>query len=125
MLTLPVVKPYPKIALSVPVEANDCTELPYQLTPSDINENMSNAPEPTVTGIGSEYRHLTLVKVAEPKVVALGCRNNMVNDLPAIAGGIVNVVAMPEVSVANRNVPALKLMVTAAPTTPRFTLASV
>jgi hypothetical protein len=68
--------------------------------PSDTNEKISIFPAVVVTtGADAEF-HLTLVKVAVPPPVEAACLSNKINDLPAVAVGIVNVQAVDAVKVA-------------------------
>jgi hypothetical protein len=69
--------------------------------------------------------HLTPVNVAVVAVPDAGCFNNKVNDLPAVAVGIVNVQAVAEVNVAVKIVPAVIAKVADAPTVPLATIVSV
>ena len=86
---------------------------------------MSNLPNVAViTGAPAEP-HLTLVKVAVVAVPDAGCLSSKVNDLPAVAVGIVNVQAVADVNVAVNTVPAVIAKVADAPTVPLATMVSV
>ena len=61
--------------------------------------------------------HFTLVKVAVVMPVA-ACVNFKMNDLPAVAVGIVNVQGVDAVSVAVNTVPVVKANVLVDPTVP-------
>lgn len=69
--------------------------------------------------------HLTLVNVAAVAEPAAGCLSSKMNDLPAVAVGIVNVHAVAVVSVAVNTVPEVIARVAAAPTVPLATMVSV
>jgi hypothetical protein len=73
---------------------------PYQFVPSATKEKMSIFPAVAViVGVPSTL-YLTPVKVAVPLPVDAACFNNKINDLPAVAVGIVNVQAVEAVRVA-------------------------
>jgi hypothetical protein len=68
--------------------------------PSAINVKMSIFPAVAVTvGVPAEL-YLTPVNVAVPLPVDAACFNNKINDLPAVAVGIVKVQAVEAVRVA-------------------------
>ena len=98
---------------------------PYQLVPSAINERMSILPAVAVIVGAPAVPHLTLVNVAVPLPVAAACLSRRTNDLPAVAVGIVNVVAVEAVNVAVWTVPLVNAMVFVAPTVPIATTLSV
>jgi hypothetical protein len=82
---------------------------------------------PTVAvmvGAPDEF-HFTLVNVAVVAVPDAGCLSSKMNDLPAVAVGMVNVHAVAEVSVAVSTVPAVIARVAEAPTVPLATMVSV
>ena len=102
-----------------------CEYEPYQFVPSATKAIMSNLPSVAViVGAPLEF-HLTLVKVAVVAEPEAGCLSNKVNDLPAVAVGIVNVQGVAEVKVAVKIVPAVIANVAVAPTVPLATLVSV
>ena len=68
---------------------------------------MSNLPTVAVIVGAPAVPHLTLVKVAVVAVPDAGCLSSKVNDLPAVAVGMVNVQAVADVSVAVNTVPAV------------------
>lgn len=99
--------------------------MPYQFVPSATKAIMSSLPSVAViVGAPPEF-HLTPVKVAVVAVPDAGCLSNKVNDLPAVAVGIVNVQAVAEVNVAVNTVPAVIANVADAPTVPLATTVSV
>ena len=86
---------------------------------------MSSLPTVAVmVGAPLEF-HLTPVKVAVVAVPDAGCLSNKVNDLPAVAVGIVNVQAVADVNVAVNTVPAVIARVAVEPTVPLATMVSV
>ena len=99
--------------------------MPYQFVPSAINARMSNLPTVAVMVGAPIDPHLTPVNVAVVAVPESGCFSNKVNDLPAVAGGIVNVQAVADVKVAVKIVPAVIANVADAPTVPLATMVSV
>ena len=99
--------------------------MPYQFVPSAINARISNLPTVAVMVGAPIEPHLTPVKVAVVAVPDAGCLSNKVNDLPAVAVGIVNVQAVAEVKVAVNTVPAVIAKVADAPTVPLATMVSV
>jgi hypothetical protein len=86
---------------------------------------MSNLPTVAVMVGAPAVPHLTLVKVAVVAEPEAGCLSNKVNDLPAVAVGIVNVQGVAEVKVAVKIVPAVIAKVADAPTVPLATIVSV
>ena len=102
-----------------------CEAVPYQFVPSAINARMSNLPTVAVMVGAPIDPHLTPVNVAVVAVPDAGCLSSKVNDLPAVAVGIVNVQAVADVSVAVKIVPAVIAKVADAPTVPLATIVSV
>jgi hypothetical protein len=93
--------------------------------PSDTNEKMSiRAAVEVIIGATIEF-HLTLVKVAVPPPVVAACLSNKINDLPAVAVGIVNVQAVDAVNVAVCTVPLVNDKVFEVVTVPIATTPSV
>lgn len=86
---------------------------------------MSNLPTVAVIVGAPAAFHLTPVKVAVVAVPDAGCLSNKVNDLPAVAVGIVNVQAVADVKVAVNTVPAVMAKVAVEPTVPLATMVSV
>ena len=72
-----------------------------------------------------EELNFTPVNVAVVAVPDAGCLSSKMNDLPAVAVGMVNVHAVAEVSVAVSTVPAVIARVAEAPTVPLATMVSV
>ena len=72
-----------------------------------------------------EALNFTPVNVAVVAVPDAGCLSSKMNDLPAVAVGMVNVHAVAEVSVAVSTVPAVIARVAEAPTVPLATMVSV
>ena len=72
--------------------------MPYQFVPSEINDKISILPAVAVIVGAPAVPHLTEVNVAVPFPVAAACLSSITNDLPAVAVGIVNVVACDAVS---------------------------
>lgn len=72
-----------------------------------------------------EALNFTPVNVAVVAVPDAGCLSSKMNDLPAVAVGMVNVHAVAEVSVAVSTVPAVIARVADAPTVPDETMVSV
>ena len=68
--------------------------------PSATKVNISILPAVAVIVGAPAVGNLTPVNVAVPLPVAAACFNNKVNDLPAVAVGIVNVQAVEAVRVA-------------------------
>ncbi len=102
-----------------------CEAVPYQFVPSAINARMSNLPSVAVMVGAPIEPHLTPVNVAVVAEPDAGCLSNKVNDLPAVAVGIVNVQAVADVNVAVKIVPAVIAKVADAPTVPLATMVSV
>jgi hypothetical protein len=98
---------------------------PYQFVPSATNERMSIEPAVAVIVGAPAVGHLTPVKVAVPFPVDAACLSNRMNDLPAVAVGIVNVQAVEAVSVAVCTVPLVREMVLDVVTVPIATTLSV
>jgi hypothetical protein len=73
---------------------------PYQFVPSATKDSISILPAVAVIVGAPPELNLTPVKVAVPLPVAAACFNNSINDLPAVAVGIVNVQPVEAVSVA-------------------------
>jgi hypothetical protein len=73
---------------------------PYQLVPSATKDRMSIFPAVAVIVGVPAALHFTPVKVAVPLPVDAACFNNKINDLPAVAVGIVKVQAVEAVKVA-------------------------
>ena len=69
--------------------------------------------------------HFTLVNVAVPLPVVAACFKSKMNDLPAVAVGIVNVQPVEAVSVAVWTVPVARLRVLAVVTVPMATTVSL
>jgi hypothetical protein len=86
---------------------------------------MSNLPSVAVIVGAPTDPHLTPVNVAVVAEPDAGCLSSKVNDLPAVAVGIVNVQAVAEVNVAVKIVPAVIAKVADAPTVPLATMVSV
>ena len=99
--------------------------MPYQFVPSAINARMSKRPSVAVIVGAPIEPHLTPVKVAVVGVPDAGCLSNKVNDLPAVAVGMVNVQAVADVNVAVKIVPAVIAKVADAPTVPLAVIVSV
>jgi hypothetical protein len=73
---------------------------PYQFVPSATKDSMSIFPAVAVIVGAPAVPHLTPVNVAVPLPVDAACLSNKINDLPAVAVGIVNVQAVEAVNVA-------------------------
>ena len=86
---------------------------------------MSIEPAAAVIVGAPAVGHLTPVKVAVPLPVDAACRSNRINDLPAVAVGIVNVQAVDAVNVAVCTVPLVNEMVLDVVTVPITTTLSV
>lgn len=102
-----------------------CEYEPYQFVPSATNVRMSILPTVAVMVGAPEELNFTPVNVAVVAVPDAGCLSSKMNDLPAVAVGIVNVHAVAEVSVAVSTVPAVIARVADAPTMPLATMVSV
>ena len=102
-----------------------CEYEPYQFVPSATNVKMSILPTVAVMVGAPEEFHFTLVNVAVVAVPDAGCLSSKMNDLPAVAVGIVNVHAVALVSVAVSTVPAVIARVAVDPTVPLATMVSV
>ena len=102
-----------------------CEYEPYQFVPSDTKVRMSILPTVAVMVGAPEALNFTPVNVAVVAVPDAGCLSSKMNDLPAVAVGIVNVHAVAEVSVAVSTVPAVIARVAEAPTVPLATMVSV
>ena len=91
--------------------------MPYQFVPSATKLKMSTADAVAVIVGAVPPGHFTPVNVA---VVMPddACINFRINDLPAVAVGIVNVQGVDAVSVAVNTVPVVKANVLVAPTVP-------
>jgi hypothetical protein len=85
---------------------------------------MSIFPAVAVTTGVPAALYLTPVKVAVPLPVDAACFNNKINDLPAVAVGIVNVQAVEAVRVAVCTVPLVNTNVCALDTVPMSTTLS-
>ena len=99
--------------------------MPYQFVPSATKAIMSNLPTVAVIVGAPAVPHFTPVNVAVVAVPDAGCLSSKVNDLPAVAVGIVNVQGVAEVKVAVKIVPAVIAKVADAPTVPLATMVSV
>ena len=86
---------------------------------------MSSLPTVAVIVGAPIEPHLTPVNVAVVAVPEAGCLSNKVNDLPAVAVGMVNVQAVADVKVAVKIVPAVIAKVADAPTVPLAVMVSV
>ena len=93
--------------------------------PSATNVRMSILPTVAVMVGAPEALNFTPVNVAVVAVPDAGCLSSKMNDLPAVAVGMVNVHAVAEVSVAVSTVPAVIARVADAPTVPLATMVSV
>ncbi len=102
-----------------------CEYEPYQFVPSATKVRMSILPTVAVMVGAPEEFHFTLVNVAVVAVPDAGCLSSKMNDLPAVAVGIVNVHAVALVSVAVSTVPAVIARVAVDPTVPLATMVSV
>ena len=102
-----------------------CEYEPYQFVPSDTKVRMSILPTAAVMVGAPEELNFTPVNVAVVAVPDAGCLSSKMNDLPAVAVGMVNVHAVAEVSVAVSTVPAVIARVADAPTVPLATMVSV
>ena len=102
-----------------------CEYEPYQFVPSATNVRMSILPTVAVMVGAPEALNFTPVNVAVVAVPDAGCLSSKMNDLPAVAVGIVNVHAVAEVSVAVSTVPAVIARVAVDPTVPLATMVSV
>ena len=102
-----------------------CEYEPYQFVPSDTNVRMSILPTVAVMVGAPEALNFTPVNVAVVAVPDAGCLSSKMNDLPAVAVGMVNVHAVAEVSVAVSTVPAVIARVAVDPTVPLATMVSV
>ena len=102
-----------------------CEYEPYQFVPSDTKVRMSILPTVAVMVGAPEALNFTPVNVAVVAVPDAGCLSSKMNDLPAVAVGMVNVHAVAEVSVAVSTVPAVIARVAEAPTVPLATMVSV
>lgn len=102
-----------------------CEYEPYQFVPSATNVRMSILPTVAVMVGAPEALNFTPVNVAVVAVPDAGCLSSKMNDLPAVAVGMVNVHAVAEVSVAVSTVPAVIARVADAPTVPDETMVSV
>lgn len=91
--------------------------MPYQFVPSATKLKMSTADAVAVIVGAVPPGHFTLVKVAVVMPDA-ACVNFRMNDLPAVAVGMVNVQGVDAVSVAVNTVPVVKTNVLVAPTVP-------
>ena len=91
--------------------------MPYQFVPSDTKLRISTADAVAVIVGAVPPGHLTLVNVA---VVMPddACVNLRINDLPAVAVGIVNVQGVDAVNVAVSTVPVVNANVLVDPTVP-------
>ena len=91
--------------------------MPYQFVPSDTKLRMSTALAVAVMVGAVPLGHLTLVNVAVvmPDDACISLR---INDLPAVAVGIVNVQGVDAVNVAVNTVPVVKDNVLVEPTVP-------
>ena len=78
---------------------------PYQFVPSATKDNISILPAVAVIVGAPATLNFTPVNVAVPLPVAAACFNHSINDLPAVAVGIVNVQAVEAVNVAVCTVP--------------------
>ena len=86
---------------------------------------MSILPTVAVMVGAPEALNFTPVNVAVVAVPEAGCLSSKMNDLPAVAVGMVNVHAVALVSVAVSTVPAVIARVADAPTVPLATMVSV
>ena len=102
-----------------------CEYEPYQFVPSATNVKMSILPTVAVMVGAPLLFHFTPVNVAVVAVPDAGCLSSKINDLPAVAVGMVNVHAVALVSVAVSTVPAVIARVADAPTVPLATMVSV
>ena len=102
-----------------------CEYEPYQFVPSATNVKMSILPTVAVMVGAPEALNFTPVNVAVVAVPEAGCLSSKMNDLPAVAVGMVNVHAVAEVSVAVSTVPAVIARVAVEPTVPLATMVSV
>jgi hypothetical protein len=86
---------------------------------------MSILPAVAVIVGAPELFHFTLVNVAVPLPVVAACFRRRMNDLPAVAVGMVNTQAVEAVRVAVSTVPAAMLSVDVVVTVPTAVTVSV
>ena len=91
--------------------------MPYQFVPSDTKLRMSTALAVAVIVGAVPPGNLTPVNVAVV-IPDDACINLRINDLPAVAVGIVNVQGVDAVNVAVNTVPVVNTKVLVAPTVP-------
>ena len=102
-----------------------CDALPYQFVPSETKVRISILPAVAVIVGAPAVGHFTLVNVAVPLPVVAACFRSRMNDLPAVAVGIVNVQAVEAVRVAVWTVPLVRLIVFDVVTVPIATTLSM
>ncbi len=102
-----------------------CAIEPYQFVPSATKVRISILPAVAVIVGAPAEPNFTDVNVAVPLPVAAACLSKRINDLPAVAVGMVNVQAVDAVKVAVCTVPLVNDNVLELVTVPIATTPSV